>query len=181
MTKRLLSIATLIFAFGGSVSIAQTSPTTRHSERLLLVLRLIDQVPTKDQLLAAGAGQNGEALLNIANDRTLKRYPRMRAAGLLAHFDSRQNRSALRRLVETSDDVEVRLQALVGLTHLEGANTEAFLVPLLDHANPHLRAGAARGLVRIKAVNRHAVLTARIQKESVPWVRSALSRALRNK
>ena len=63
-----------------------------HSPKLMLLMRLIDQVPTKAQLIEAGAGLRGAALVAIANDTTLPRYPRMRAAGASGMFDRGQGR-----------------------------------------------------------------------------------------
>ena len=168
-----------LVSFFASMPVEAQAAAGDHPDRLLLVLRLIDQVPTKAQLVEAGAGARGEALIRVADDRTLRRYTRVRAAGLLAHFDDAKTRGALRRLVQTSDDVEVRLQALVGLTYAERTAARPLLVKLLNDPNPHLRAAAGRGLVRIKAADRSAVIRARIEQETVPWVRSALHRARR--
>jgi len=43
-----------------------------HPARLLFLMRLIDQVPTKAQMIEAGAGENGEALIAIARDEMLR-------------------------------------------------------------------------------------------------------------
>src|SRR5688572_21182046 len=84
-----------------------------HPERLMFLMKLIDQVPTKAQLIEAGAGAQGEALVAIANDAMLPRYPRMRAAGALGMFE--EAKPALASIVEAGDDVEVRIQALNSL------------------------------------------------------------------
>ena len=120
-----------------------------HPARLMFLMRLIDQVPTKAQLIEAGAGEDGAALISIANDRTLQRYPRMRAAGSLALFDSIASRAALAEIIEDGDDVEVKIQALVALVHLEGAAARPRLDALLQHQEPELRASALRQLARL--------------------------------
>ena len=164
-----------LLVLAGTVPSVDAAPAD-HPSALLFLVRVIDRVPTKAQLTEAGAGPRGEALLRIASDRSLRRYARSRAAGMAGHFDAPQTRRALRRLVAESDDTEVRLQALVGITHLEGAGSRALLIGLLEHEHPELRAGAARGLVRIKAREAGSLIADRAQRESVPWVKSALQR-----
>lgn len=119
-----------------------------HPARLMFLMKLIDQVPTKAQLIEAGAGDHGEQLISIAFDRTQQRYPRMRAAGSLALFDGEASRAALTLLVE-DDDVEVSIQALVALVHLEGRAARPRLEALLKHPKAELRASASRQLARL--------------------------------
>ena len=118
-----------------------------HPEQLMLLMKLIDQVPTKAQLIEAGSGDRGEALVAIANDAALPRYPRMRAAGALGMFP--EARPALAAIVENSDDVEVRIQALNSLVLIEKGEARPRLDALLLHAHPEMRAAAARQLSRL--------------------------------
>jgi hypothetical protein len=115
-----------------------------HPAKLMLLMRLIDQVPTKAQLLEAGAGEHGGALVAIARDTALQRYPRMRAAGALGMF--KEAKLALAAIVEQGDDVEVKIQALSALVHVEGAEARSRLNRLKLHAHPDLRAAALRQL-----------------------------------
>ena len=125
------------------------SAPTDHPERLMLLMNLIDQVPTRAQMIEAGAGEHGEALVAIARDASLPRYPRMRAAGSLALFDTPESRAALGVILDQVEDQEVQIQALVALVHLEGARLTPRLQALKQHPNPELRAAAARQLDRL--------------------------------
>ena len=124
-----------------------------HPARLMFLMKLIDQVPTKAQLIDAGAGDGGEQLISIALDRRQQRYPRMRAAGSLALFDGEASRAALATLIE-DEDVEVGIQALVAMVHLEGASARPRLTALLTHPNAALRASASRQLARLDSTTR---------------------------
>lgn len=135
-----------------SIAPAASADPGDHPEKLLLLMRLIDEVPTRAQMIEAGSGENGEALLAIARDASLPRYPRMRAAGSLALFESNESRIALAGLIDDPalGDHEVKIQALAALVHLEGAKIR----PRLDamragHPHPELRAAAARQLDRL--------------------------------
>lgn len=154
---------------------AEAAPSD-HRPELLALLRLIDQIPTKADLLRARI--TPQALRAAAQDRSLHRYPRARAAGLLGHFDRNETREWLGQLVERSDDLEVRLQALVSLTRLKGHASQPRLTRLLSHPHPELRAAAARGLVRIEAPGLARQIERHLQIEPVPWVRTALRRVV---
>lgn len=149
---------------------------SEHRSEVLLILRLIDQIPTRVDLDRSGV--RPPELLAVAEDKALHRYVRARAAGMLGHFDEPGVRAAVRRLVTSSKDVEVRLQALVALTHLEGVASQTLLTELLEHPHPELRAAAFRGLVRIAAPNLSELIAHRLDVEAIPWVRSTLVRAV---
>lgn len=153
-----------------------------HPAELLLLMRLIDQVPTRAQMDAAGAGRSGKALVAIARDRDLPRYPRIRAAGSLALFDTPASRQALAALLddEAIEDPEVKIQALAALVHLEGTRTLPRLDDLLDHVHPELRAAAVRNLGRLDHPAARTALRARAEAnvEPVPWIERLLTREL---
>src|SRR5688572_10495528 len=93
--------ATLMFAI--SVALAPTAlqaAEQAHPERLMLLLNLIDRSPSQAELIAAGGGEKGEALVRVAFDRSLALYPRMRAAGALGFFAGADVERALARIVD---------------------------------------------------------------------------------
>jgi hypothetical protein len=121
-----------------------------HPKELMLLMRLIDQIPTRAQLIEAGAGEKGEALVAVLADTTLARYPRMRAAGALGMFASVESRASLASAIDGDGDVEVRIQALASLVHLEGHAARPRLNALSSHAHPELRSAARRQLARLQ-------------------------------
>ncbi len=153
-----------------------------HQVDLLTLMNLIDQVPTQSQLLAAGSGQNGEALLQIAQNADLKRYPRARAASLIALFDTPEARQNLALLLDDSKivDTEIKIQALSGLVYLEKAQAFERLSLMTRDPNPELRAAALRNLGRIEHAGVQAVLHSRMTEgaESVPWIRALARRTV---
>lgn len=161
-------------------AIPAASIAAPHEARLLTLMNLIDQVPTAAQLLAAGAGQSGGALLQIAQDMALKRYPRARAASLIAIFDTPEARRNLAALLDDSKivDAEIKIQALSGLVYLEKAQAFERLSLMARDPNPDLRAAALRNLGRIQHAGVQAVLQSRIADgaESVGWVRDLARR-----
>lgn len=154
-----------------------------HPARLLLLTKLIDQVPTKAQLVEAGAGAHGEALYAIAADETLPRYPRARAASMLGHFDTPKARGRLADLLDDPRivDREVKIQALAALVRLEGPASLERLSDLSVHPDPELRAAAIRNLGRVEHPRVQAILQARLAEgaEPVRWVRELAARTAR--
>lgn len=147
-------------------------------ERLMFLLRLIDQSPTAAQLVEAGAGEAGEVLIAIAKDPEVARYPRMRAAGSLGLFPSPATEAALAALVRGGDDLEVRIQALAALTHLQQARALPLLEGLVAHREVELRAAAVRNLARLEHPRVRSLLEARVQAEPEAWVRRLAERRL---
>lgn len=129
------------------------TPAAAHPPELLALLRSPDTVVT-----ARDAGERGgaKALAKVAGDATLDRYARMRAASSLGLFDTPEARRALADLADgrTTDDVEVRIQALASLTYLEKDAARPRLQKLLAAKDPELRAAAARNLDRLRAGKR---------------------------
>lgn len=169
--KTLLSLAI-------TLALPSMGMAAEHDARLLMLMNLIEQVPTKAQLQAAGA--TPEALLSIANDKALKRYPRARAASMIAHFDTPQARLHLAALLQDSQikDSEVKVQALNGLVYLEGAGSFERLERLSKHDHPELRAAAVRNLGRIQHPGVQGVLRNRLVEgvESVAWIKDLARR-----
>ena len=153
-----------------------------HPERLLLLLNLIDQVPDRAQLVEAGADDAGAALERVARDAALPRYPRARAAGLLALFEHPEARARSAALVDDAavKDREVRIQALAALVHLEGPRAFARLSSLSRDPDPELRAAALRNLGRVEHPEKQALLHARLAEDGEPvaWIRDLARRAL---
>lgn len=176
---KLSKIITPLFALGLAVG-ASAAEAAEHPADLLLLTKLIDQVPSKAQLVAAGAGDNGEALFAIATDKGLTRYPRARAASMLGHFDSAKGRAQLKALLDSPEvvDREVKIQALSSLVYLDKAATFERLSGLLTHPDPQLRAAAVRNLGRIEHPGVQAALQARLADgaEPVAWVRALTER-----
>jgi HEAT repeat protein len=160
--------AALLFSAPASLAIAASHPAP-----LVEVLRLIDVIPTVEQLRAAGAGADGSALAAVAADRALGRYERMRAASALVAFDSPATRSALGALVDREDDDrEVRLSALAALTRLEKGRALPRLGRLLGSADPELRGGAIRNLARVGGPEAHRLLDGFVRggARELPWL-----------
>lgn len=145
-----------------------------HSSRLLYLLNLIDQVPDAAQLAAAGVDAQGQALYAVAADRQLPRYPRARAAGLLGRYSGPASVAALSRLLAESDDLEVKVQAIAGLTHLEGNQALPRLQGLLADREPELRAAAIRGLRRLDTPAARTLLNQHRQVEKEAWIRASI-------
>lgn len=145
-----------------------------HSARLLFLLNLIDQVPNVAQLAEAGVDPSGQALYAVAADASLPRYPRARAAGLLGRYPSVEARGALARLLTESNDLEVRVQAVAGLSYQEGAAALPRLQGLLQDREPELRAAAIRGLRRIDTPSARRVLEQHRRVEAEGWVKATI-------
>ena len=129
--------------------VASPAIAGEHPDRLMFLVSLIDRAPTRAMLLDAGAGARGEGLAAIAADRDLPRYPRARAAALLAWFPlATQELSAL---VSGADDAEVRIQAIDALVRVQGPAALPTLIPVLDGRRADLRGAAARALARVAA------------------------------
>lgn len=152
-----------------------------HPEDLVRLLSYLDVIPTIDQLRAAGAGAQGDALARVAADRAQHRYVRMRAASALGAFDAPSNRTALATLVDADDDDrEVRLQALTALTWLEKAAALPRLERLLGHSDPELRAAALRNLARVPGPAARAAVESFLGRaEPTPWVKAQAEESLR--
>lgn len=145
-----------------------------HPERLLFLLNLIDQVPNVAQLAEAGVDPTGRALYAVAADPSLPRYPRARAAGLLGRYASVEARGSLARLLTESNDLEVRVQAVAGLSYQEGAAALPRLKALLAEREPELRAAAIRGLQRINTPSARRLLEQHQKVETEGWVKATL-------
>lgn len=176
-----VTLSTGLMAILLGAQVASAAPAD-HSDRLLLLLNLIDQVPDRAALLEAGADDAGEALTRVARDEALPRYPRMRAAGLLALFPSREAKARLAALVDDPavNDREVRIQGLAALVHLEGPAAFERLAAFARDPDPKLRASALRNLSRIEHPQKQALLQARLAEdgEQEPWIRDLATRAL---
>jgi len=175
----------LLLAVGLTVALPAAGLAAEHPAKLLLLTKLIDQVPTKAQLVEAGAGAHGEALFAIAKDAELSRYPRARAASMLGHFDTDKGRDQLAALLDDPQvlDREVRIQALASLVALEKARAFDRLQGLLSDADPELRAAAVRNLGRIEHPQAKATLQAHLaqDREPVRWVRELTQRTLQRR
>jgi HEAT repeat protein len=182
MNATRMTIPAGLLALALGVASAASAAPAQPSERLMLLLNLIDQVPTRADLVAAGVGEDGAALLAVAKDGALKRYPRARAAGLLALFDAPAARQGLASLVDDPavKDREVRIQALAALVHLEGPAAFPRLSSLSRDPDPELRAAALRNLGRLHHPEKQALLHARLAEggEAVPWIRDLARRLL---
>lgn len=154
-----------------------------HAPGLMQLLNVLDQVPSRAMLVTAGAGDDGAALVAIARDATLKRYPRMRAAAMLALFEGPAVQRGLRGLLDDPQvrDREVRIQALAALVHLEKGASFDRLRRLANDPDPELRAAALRNLGRIEHPEKQAVLQSRIQAERLEWVRDVAERLTRSR
>jgi HEAT repeat protein len=162
-------------AFGSVSGSALAAPP-----RLVEVLSMIDVVPTRAQLTAAGAGENGEVLVEIARDIAATSYVRSRAASALSLYDEPATRASLVSLIEDTklNDREVRIQAIAAYSVLEGRAALPKLALLLNDTEPQIRAAAVRGLVRTKSEEARALLQKRLQEENVPAIRSLITRKL---
>ncbi len=155
MNKLYLSLSLALALLGLS---GLTSLSTAHGaepETLVSALSLIDQVPTRAQLLALGADAEGAALRRIAEDASRPAYTRIRAVSFLAWFDSAETRSMLTRLLtdEAAPIMEMRVQALRALARLEGPAARPRLERYLGHGAPELRGAAERALLTTNAVS----------------------------
>ena len=171
------------FVLGAALgALPQTASAAEHPEGVMQLVRHIDMSPSKTLLIQAGVDADGAVLVEIARDRTLHRYPRMRAAGLLQQFDTPKARQALGQLLDdpTIQDQEVRIQALAAFVHLEKARAFDRLSMLTRDPNPQLRAAALRNLGRIDHPGKQAVLQARLADgaESVKWVKELAQRVV---
>lgn len=165
----------LIGVFGLVAAAASASPAFAVHDRLFEILSMIDVLPTKEQLVAAGAGENGEVLAEIALDRAAPRYVRTRAASSLSLFDNPIARAALVRVIDTADDQEVRIQAIASIGLLDGKAAVPRLSVLLIDEQPDIRAAAVRALARTKAPEVGPMLAKRLAADGED---AALVRAL---
>lgn len=140
-----LSSATVVLcvSFFTSAALADSA-----LEPLARALAVIDQLPTKHQLIALGADPEGRALLELAEDPARPAYVRIRAASFLAWFDSEAARAGLERLAgdERSPLLELRVQAIRAFAVIAGAAGRPKVEAFLTHRVPALRAAAARAL-----------------------------------
>lgn len=136
-----------------AASVAQASGP--ELEPLARAVSLLDQLPTRAQLLALGADADGAALRRLAEDPSRPAYTRIRAVAFLAWFDSIETRAMLSRLLEdeAAPITELRVQALRALALLEGAAGRPRLERYLGHASPELRGAAERALLSLSGLS----------------------------
>src|SRR5690242_1011002 len=121
MRNTAMKITHIVFvAFSFAIGSSAVAAERDHDQRVLQLVRLIDQAPTAADLSRAGAGDDGQALSRIARDRSLDRYARARAASLLALFPATPAELVLGSIAgdATFDDVEVRIAAVAALSAL---------------------------------------------------------------
>lgn len=149
-----------------------------HAPGLLTLVRLVDVVPSADQLRAA-APQTEGALYAIAADADLDLYPRRRAASLLSAFPNREGAARLKMLV---DDPAPRLRWIATYTYVRAFGPHAamevlpFAAARLQHSDALQREAVVRGLAYVPGpaaedlVRRHDAI------EKDPTVRAAIRR-----
>ena len=181
MSNRLL-VASML-AIGTAVPATALAAEADHPPALMAIVTSIDHIPTIDSVRDAGAGTDGSALIAIATDRTLPRYPRARATALLAFFDSRAAREGLHRLVSSPAfvDREVKIQAVAALTYLDPGRALPLLEKVVLHENVHLRAAAVRALSRLEQPRARRLLVDRLIGEPDASVRRLIVRRLRDR
>ncbi len=100
-----------------------------------------------------GSGAVVERLEELARDPEQRRYVRVRATGALPFFPSPRTRALLQELSLSSDDAEVRVQAVVALGHgfweVDRRTTRDWLDALGGHPDQRVRAAATRTLGRL--------------------------------
>lgn len=115
-----------------------------------LLLGSIDVV--LDPMTIAAADLTEEHALAVAQDAQARRYLRVRAVGALGIFGSAQAQAALRDFAQFDLDVEVRIQAVISLTHLGNrapGETTAFLMGVAETAPPALERVIIRSVRRL--------------------------------
>lgn len=180
-----LMAGALVLGVGAAMALharAANAAEHDHAPKLMLLVSLIDTSPTRETLLEAGSGAEGEALIRIVNDRALGRYPRARAAGLLGLFPGETARRGLGAIADEAsfDDIEVRVQAISALAFLEGQTGLARFTRLLEDANPEIRGAAVRALARLSSPAATAAIQNRLGSERVSWVRATMLQKLRD-
>lgn len=148
------SYISLALSFG-LLAAPLASASATELEPLARAVSLLDQLPTRAQLLALGADTEGAALRRIAEDSSRAAYTRIRAVSFLAWFDSAETRAMLTRLLddEAAPIMEMRVQALRALALLEGPAARTRLERYLGHAAPELRGAAERALLSLSGLN----------------------------
>jgi HEAT repeat protein len=148
---------------------------------LILLLSLLDVVPTKAQLVEAGAGQHGEVLAQVAMDQSVPRYARTRAASSLSMFDDEIARASLAALIDDPalDDPEVRIQAIAAYTVLERDRALPKLSLLAADRHPEIRAAAIRAAARLEHPDAKRLLAGRLNLENDAAVRALIERKLK--
>ena len=131
-----------------SICLAGAAGAEPKLETLAAALSTIDALPTKAQLLALGASEDGNELLELARDEQRSAYTRMRAISFLPWFDSPQVRAGLVQILEdeTTPVLELRVQALRSIATLEGAEARPRLERYLRGPSEQLRLAAERSL-----------------------------------
>lgn len=122
-----------------------------HPAGLMRLLASPDEIPSAATLKTLGAGDDGRALAAIAEDETLARYPRMRAASLLGHFSGPSVERALLALAEgaTARDIEVRIQAIASLGFVLRERARPTLARLASAPELEIRRAAERAVLRL--------------------------------
>ena len=127
---------------------------TDHEDQLLTLVGLIDQIPTRDQLIAAGSGEDGSALRAIAGDEDLLQYHRLRAVHMLAHFPFEVNAAFIREIaVNHGELTEMREASLfVYTSYMETASesdVDLLVSQLLRDSDSELQRAAIRAAGRL--------------------------------
>ena len=149
--------ALIISLFIGLLTVSPvivSAQEVEHEPQLLALVGLIDQIPSGDQLLAAGCGEDGAALRAIANDAALVQYVRLRAVHMLAHFPNPTNAVFTREISLNRDqNTEMRVTSLFVFSNLteavEAEEIDALIAQLLRDEDPELQIASIRAAGRL--------------------------------
>ena len=162
-----------------------TAPSAR--EKVVALLRSIEAPPAPADLdLAAGddAGA-GELLRDLAGDDQINVHARWTAITALESYPGSGSRERLLALIERGTTVRAGAATLharaaaLSLAKIDGPKAVPFLVPLLDHLVPDVRADAARALAIAGSPDALPALRARLQVEDSAMVKAEIVDAIR--
>ena len=142
---------------------ATTLAEDDHDPDLMLLVSAIDIIPEKNQLIEAGAQEDGAALVAIAQDVDQPQYTRIRAISLLGYFTSRGNYLIVADIARQEAELEeVRIAALFMATELvpHGETTELneLVIAFFAQESLELQRAALRAGERFDSPQRLTIL-----------------------
>ena len=183
MRALMISLCVVLATFVSTTGFAEDND---HAAQLLNLVGLIDQIPTRAQLIAAGSGEDGAALRSIAVDEDLLQYHRLRAVHMLAHFPSETNAAFAREIaVSPAALTEMRVASLfVYSSYMETvseADVDRLVAQLLRDSDPEVQSASIRAVGRLAPERGDVILNEFLQSSPVltPSVQRELERTIR--
>jgi len=174
---------TLSFGFG-IVSNANAQSGQRHSEELRQILRGIDTVPTRTQLMQV-TDDPVEALFAFVVDPSVSLYERRRATSLLALFESPVAESTLMLLATIAPNPRIRWVAIYSYCRAwaqrKPSHVLTFAKLMLSSPSSNVREAVVFGLRFVTQPEAHQLLLDGMARERNARVLAVYKRVLRSR